>query len=66
MLKNLLNIDGAKLLNKVAQENIKGGKPVPRMCALGGICPPGFCCKSGVCIDDTPGPDGTIPACDSY
>lgn len=64
MLKNLLNIDGAKVLSKTAQKNISGGKPVPINCAGTGICPPGFCCKSGTCIDDTPGPDGTIPACD--
>ena len=63
MLKNLLNIDGAKLLGKVAQENIKGGKPYIRMCAPDGSCPPGFCCKGGGCIDDTP-VNGTIPACD--
>jgi len=66
MLKNLLNIDGAKLLSKVAQENIKGGQPIAIDCASTGICPSGFCCKDGSCIDDTPGPDGTIPACDPY
>lgn len=66
MLKNLLNIDGARLLNKVAQENIKGGKPVSRDCSNGGSCPTGFCCKDGACIDDTPDETGTIPACDPY
>ena len=63
MLKKLLNIDGAKLLSNVAQENIKGGQPFIRRCAIDGSCPPGFCCKSGGCIDDTP-VNGTIPACD--
>ncbi|NOQ28392.1 MAG: hypothetical protein GQ564_23765 [Bacteroidales bacterium] len=52
MIKNLFNISGAKVLNNVAQKNIKGGQPVLRDCASTGICPPGFCCSGGHCIDE--------------
>lgn len=63
MIKNLFNIDGAKVLNKTAQKNIKAGQPVLDRCAPDGSCPPGFCCNGGACIDDTP-VNGTIPPCD--
>ena len=62
-MKNLLNINGAKVLTKREQGNVQGGQPVLKMCGPNGDCPPGFCCKDGTCIDDTP-VNGTIPACD--
>jgi hypothetical protein len=65
MIKNLFNISGAKVLSNVAQKDIKGGGPVLLNCAGTGICPPGYCCNGGSCIDDTP-INGTIPPCDPF
>ena len=65
MIKKIMNFSGSKLLSSTDQLFILGGKRPSKGCDLDGSCEIGFCCKGGVCIDDTPGSDGTIPACDA-
>lgn len=64
MIKKIVGFSGCRLLSNAEQVLILGGQKPLRMCNPDGTCEAGFCCKGGVCIDDTPGPDGKIPACD--
>jgi len=64
MIKKVGNLADGKLLSHREQMLILGGKRMAKDCSTDGVCDPGFCCSHGSCIDDTPGPDGTIPACE--
>lgn len=50
-MRNLLSINGAKVLSKVEQVEIKGGQPVPIRCTHEGYCPGELYCDRGICID---------------
>ncbi len=49
-MKKLKNLKGAKMLNKVEQQSVKGGK---RMCLWREgeyYCPPPYVCLNGICV----------------
>jgi len=74
MLKTILNLSGAQLLNKNEQKMISGGNfpfiqgdgPVCNSSGIGDVCPAGHECDNaggpniGTCIDTTPGGGGPV------
>lgn len=44
MLKNLLNINNAKVLSKISKKNITGDRTPQINCQETSVCPTGFCC----------------------
>ena len=48
-MKNLKDFKGAKMLGKMEQKQIKGGKMFLQ-CEIDIDCPAGWCCEAGRCI----------------
>ena len=45
-MKDLKNLKGAKMLNKMEQKTIKGGwRPIMKICGGDSDCPEGYCCQ---------------------
>lgn len=63
MLKVIKTLAQGKVLKAKEQQQILGGKGVPR-CIDGNCDDPNTCCSRGYCVSTKPGLGGLLPACE--
>ncbi|MCG8409782.1 MAG: hypothetical protein MI739_00675 [Bacteroidales bacterium] len=51
-MKELINLQGSKILCKKEQQSVKGGGHTSSFCQENGVCPDGQHCEGIVCVPD--------------